>query len=79
MWGFDGRDHSSDRDEGTKPLQRLGNSSGQPFHFGGENRRRSSSSMTKQGSLSGFLMTLEQACLAEYHEAQCAFKDSMIH
>jgi hypothetical protein len=25
------------------------------------------------------LMTLEQACLPEYQEAQCAFKDSMIH
>jgi hypothetical protein len=24
-------------------------------------------------------MTLEQACPAEYHGAQCAFKDSMIH
>ena len=24
-------------------------------------------------------MTLEQACPAEYHRAQCAFKDSMTH
>jgi len=24
-------------------------------------------------------MTLEQACPADYHRAQCAFKDSMIH
>lgn len=32
---------------------------------------------TKRG-LSGE-MTLEQACPAEYHGAQCAFKDSMIH
>jgi hypothetical protein len=25
------------------------------------------------------LVTLEQACLPDYQEAQCAFKDSMIH
>jgi hypothetical protein len=30
-------------------------------------------------SLELSLMTLEQACLPEYQEAQCAFKDSMIH
>jgi hypothetical protein len=29
--------------------------------------------------LEWYLMTLEQACLPEYQEAQCAFKDSMIH
>jgi hypothetical protein len=40
---------------------------------------QSSSPNTKQISLSVSLMTLEQACLVECHEAQCAFKDSMIH
>jgi hypothetical protein len=34
---------------------------------------------TKQESLRGIVMTLEQACPSEYQGAQCAFKDSMIH
>ena len=29
--------------------------------------------------MSGFVVTLEQACPKEYQGAQCAFKDSMIH
>ena len=40
-------------------------------------RPRRAGPNTKQGLR--VEMTLEQACPAEYHRAQCAFKDSMTH
>ena len=43
---------------------------------GGSSRTRTSPNIKL--SLGG-VMALEQACLPEYREAQCAFKDSMTH
>jgi hypothetical protein len=49
------------------------------LHFGGESTPGGLFLHDQTESLDMILMTLEQACLPEYQEAQCAFKDSMIH
>ncbi len=35
--------------------------------------------LDKKSRSGGVKLTLKRACLPEYQEAQCAFKDSMIH
>jgi hypothetical protein len=35
--------------------------------------------LTKQKFSTEWVLTLKQTCPPEYQEAQCAFKDSMIH
>jgi hypothetical protein len=76
LWGFAGRNDFRYRaNVSTTPSIR----DFPPLHFGGESARGGLFLHDQTESLDMILMTLEQACLPEYQEAQCAFKDSMIH